>query len=232
MKDSKPVLVIGHIEHPSLEVVARAADSHEIPLLVKRPLRGEPLPPLEDVQGVIVLGGPQSAYDQEAHPYLVEEKNYIASAHAASAPTLAICLGSHLADEALGGDAYAGETGLEVGFLDVIAVGDAGDQLQGKFFSFHSDTMHVPPDATVLAISDRYVQAWRLGSVLAIQFHPDLDRDGIETLLGFEGEKLASFGVDVDALREELQVTDRSLGERLISDWIGSLRPVHAPVVC
>lgn len=225
MNDSSPVLVIGHIDEPSLEVVRRVAETHDISLLVKRPLRGEALPPLDDVQGVVVLGGPQSAYDERAHPYLAEEKAYIASAHAAGVPTLGICLGSHLAAEALGGKAHAGESGLEVGFIDVVAVDDAGEPLQGRFFSFHSDSMHVPPGATALAVSDRYIQAWSLGSVLAIQFHPDLDRDGIETLLGLEGEKLASFGVDVDALREELRVTDAAPGERLIGEWVGSLCP-------
>ena len=81
-----------------------------------------------------------------------------------------------------------------------------------------------PPSAVTLAVSDRYVQAWSSGSVLAIQFHPDLDRAGIETLLGFEGDKLASFGVDVPALRQELAATAPSPGERLVVDWLQTLR--------
>jgi len=224
MTDQRPVLVIGHIENPSVEVVAKAAAEVSIPYHVARPVGGDALPPLEDVTGVIVLGGPQSAYDVANHPYLVEEKAYIAAAYNADVPTMAVCLGSQLAAEALGGQALAGDKGLEVGFIDVKAVEDAGEALEGRFFSFHSDTMVPPPGAVMLAVSDRYVQAWSAGSVLAIQFHPDLDRSGVEALLGFEGDKLASFGVDVPALRQELAATEPSPGERLVVDWLQTLR--------
>lgn len=226
MNVERPLLVIGHVVHPSLEVIGKVADQMGMPYQVARPVVGDALPPLEDVAGVIVLGGPQSAYDTATHPYLDAEKDYIAAAHRADVPTMAVCLGSQLAAEALGGRALAGEKGLEVGFIDIKAVEDAGESLEGRFFSFHSDTMIPPPDAVTLAVSDRYVQAWSSGSVLAIQCHPDLDRSGIETLLGFEGEKLASFGVDVTALRQELTATQPSPGERLVVDWLRALQGV------
>ncbi len=229
MTDTRPLLVIGHIGQPSLEVIARAADAGATTLRVARPVRGEALPPLDEVRGVIVLGGPQSAYDEDRYPYLASEKAYLAASHAADVPTLAICLGSHLAAEALGGEAYAGVAGLEVGLVDVRAVDDAGEALEGRFFSFHSDTLRVPLGARVLAVSDRYVQAWSSGSVLAIQFHPDLDHTGIATLLALEGEKLAASGVDVGALRQELEATDLSSGERLVNDWVRSLQGTRCP---
>lgn len=226
MTIERQLLVIGHVVHPSLEVIGKVADQARMPYQVARPVVGEALPPLEGVAGVIVLGGPQSAYDTATHPYLDAEKDYIAAAHRANVPAMAVCLGSQLAAEALGGRALAGEKGLEVGFIDIEAVEDAGESLEGRFFSFHSDTMIPPPDAVTLAVSDRYVQAWSSGSVLAIQFHPDLDRTGIETLLGLEGEKLASTGVDVTALRQELTATQPSPGERLVVDWLRALQGV------
>lgn len=224
MTSRKPVVVIGHIPKPSLEVIARVAQAYGVPLEVTRPMLGEAAPPVSRVAGVIVLGGPQSAYDEAAHPYLKTEKKYIAAAHDAGVPTLAICLGSQLAAEALGGRAHAGATGLEFGLIDVKGVNEAGDALAGRFFSFHSDTMRVPPHACVLAVTDRYVQAWSSGSVLAVQFHPELERGGIETLLGGEGEKLTAFGVDIAALRRELATTDPAPGERLVASWFTSLR--------
>lgn len=230
MTNRPPVLVIGHIDTPSLEVVEKAAAVDGTTLRVVRPHLGEQLPPLSEVRGVIALGGPQSAYHESEHPHLVTERNYIAEAHAVDTPTLAICLGSQLAAVALGGSAHTGESGLEVGFIDVTAVHHEGERLAGRYFSFHSDTMDVPPQATVLAVSDRYVQAWTSGSVLAIQFHPDLDHNGIETLLGFEGPKLESFGVDVDGLRRELHATETLPGEHLIVGWLRSLDVVPDPV--
>lgn len=197
MTELKPVLVIGHIDDPSLAVIAWAAEANSVSLKLVRPVRGEPLPPLSDVLGIIVLGGPQSAYNEAGHAYLDDEKEYIRSAHTEEVPTLGICLGSQLAAEALGGEAYAGESGLEFGYIDVKAAEGASIDFNGRFFSFHSDSMRPPPHSTVLAVSDRYVQAWTSGSVLAIQYHPELDQDGINALLDLEGEKLASFGVDL-----------------------------------
>jgi GMP synthase (glutamine-hydrolysing) len=223
MNDQRPVLVIGHVKNPSLEVVGKVAEAVGMPLHVARPVVGDGLPPLEDITGIIVLGGPQSAYDTVDHPYLIGEKDYLAAAYNADVPTMAVCLGSQLAAEALGGRALAGENGLEVGFIDVKAIEDAGAAFEGRFFSFHSDTMVPPPSAVTLAVSDRYVQAWSMGSVLAIQFHPDLDRAGIETLLEFEGDKLASFGVNVPALRQEVAATEPSPGERLVLAWLQAL---------
>ncbi len=229
MTGRKPVVVIGHDRKPSLEVIARAARARGMPLQVTRPVLGEDVPPVNEVTGVIVLGGPQSAYDEAAHPYLRAEKRYIAAAHAAAVPTLAICLGAQLAAEALGGKAHAGTSGPEVGFIDVKSVDEAGDGLAGRFFSFHSDTMRVPPDARVLAVTGRYMQAWISGSVLALQFHPDLDRSAIETLLDAGREKVTASGIDVPAFRRELAAADPEPGERLVASWFTSLRTGSGP---
>ena len=43
---------------------------------------------------MVVLGGPQSAYDD--HPYLATEERYLADAVDAELPVLAICLGSQV----------------------------------------------------------------------------------------------------------------------------------------
>ena len=221
MTDPAPVLVIGHTPDLALGTLTRAAVHSGARLRVVRPCQGEALPPVEHVRGAIVLGGPQSAHATDV-PYLDAEKSFIAAAHAAGLPTLAICLGSQLAAEALGGTARPGQ-GLEVGFIDVLAVDDAGTGLAGNYFSLHSDTMDPPVGAKVLAVSDRYVQAWRHGAVLSIQFHPDLDRDGITTVLAHETQKLTAAGVDVGPILRELETVDVSPGRRLITSWLRSL---------
>lgn len=218
-----PLLVIGHIPKPSTDVVEKAAAVHEVPIKVVRPSAGEDLPRLADVRGVVVLGGPQSAYQEKEYPYLATEKTYVAAAYTAGVPMLAICLGSQIAADALGGKALEGEDGLEVGFIEVEPLADEGNWLAGRYFSFHTDTVEPPPGAKKLATSDRYIQAWSLGSVLAIQFHPDLHRSGIEAVLAVEEAKLAFAGVDVPALRADVVTADLRPGLRLLADWIASV---------
>lgn len=230
---SKPtLLVIGHVAELSLDRLQESADAHGLALQVVRPALGEPLPadPEEHV-GVVVLGGPQSAYHIEQHTYLADEVDFIASAHRAGVAILGICLGSQLLAVALGGEALPGDGGLEYGFIDVTPIGEVGDDVAGRHFSFHSDTFRLPEGATLLAVTDRYPQAWRLDNSLALQFHPELDRAGVEALLDVEDEKLTRFGIDLDILRKENAEEMRAPhdGVRLIDRWIArhAVRPDH-----
>lgn len=131
--------------------------------------------------GLVVLGGELAAYDP--HPAVAASLALIRVAAARAAPTLGICLGAQLAARALGGRAYRDpEAGLELGWVPVEAtsagradavVGQLGDP--AKVFDWHRDTFSLPPGAALLARSAAYPQAFRLGSVVGVQFHPEAD---------------------------------------------------------
>lgn len=217
------LLVVAHIARPALGLIEPAAAAEGLTVEVVRPVLGEPLPADPAAYaGVIVLGGPQSAYDPDAPPALADEIAFLARAHDRQVPVLGICLGSQLLSQALGGEALPGGAGLECGLIDVEPVDEAGTALAGRYFSFHSDTFRVPEEATVLARSDRYPQAWRSGNSLALQFHPELDRDGAHFILDVEEEKLARFGIDVPAMRAQVD-GDPALsarGEEILAGWL------------
>lgn len=221
---SRTLTVIAHVDDPSMGILESSAQSADWRIHVVRPFRGETLPEPGNLEALTVLGGPQSAYDTASNPYLKTEINYLADAHRRAVPILAICLGSQLLAEALGGRAVPGESGLECGFIDVTS-SVAELPLQGRYFSFHSDTALPPAHAELLAESSCYLQSWRIGGSLAVQFHPELDTAGIEALLAIEGDKLAQFSVDVGAIRNEIAtaLTSPSPGELLLDAWFAAL---------
>jgi GMP synthase (glutamine-hydrolysing) len=139
---------------------------------------GEALPDWREYAGLIVMGGPMGAYEEDAHPWLVAEKNAIREAAEAGHPVWGVCLGAQLLAGALGARVYAGET-AEVGLLPVeLTSAAAGDPVfEGAPSSFptlqwHGDSFDLPDGATLLASSPAYRnQAFAYRRAYGLQFH-------------------------------------------------------------
>lgn len=199
------IIVITHEDRADTRLVEEFAAARGLDIHVVRPYRGDELPPLDDSAALICLGGPMAAYDDL--PFIVDEKAHLMQAVRSDRPVLGICLGSQLLADALGGTVMRGHLGPECGYIDVRRADDGDSDfdgtITGRFFSFHGDTMQPPEEATVLARSDRYVQAWTLGTALAVQFHPELSLEGLTEFFNIEADKIAAIGMDIDqSLRE------------------------------
>jgi GMP synthase (glutamine-hydrolysing) len=145
---------------------------------------GQPVPvALDGADGLVVLGGAMDFDETDAYPHLARTLDLLRDAAARSAPTLGICLGAQLAAAALGGRAYPGPAGEELGWtkVELTPAGQADPVLgvlqePAELFEWHHDTFDPPPGATLLAAGAAYpTQAFRLGSVVAVQFHPEVD---------------------------------------------------------
>jgi GMP synthase (glutamine-hydrolysing) len=145
---------------------------------------GEPVPTsLDGADGLVVLGGVMDADETGDYPHLLRTMDLLRDAAEREAPALGICLGAQLAAAALGGRAYPGPAGEELGW-NKVELTEAGraDPVTGaltepaELFEWHHDTFDLPPGATLLATGAVYPgQAFRLGSVVAVQFHPEVD---------------------------------------------------------
>lgn len=228
---SPTIPVICHVDEPSYGTLEHSAARAGRTLEPFRAFAGDRLPDVPGIDALVVLGGPQSAYDLDAHPYLRVEIDYLRAAHARGVPILALCLGSHLLAQALGGTCVPGANGLECGFIDVRSA-TAELPLAGRYFSFHTDTALLPPQAEELATTDRYVQSWRVENSLAIQFHPELDASGIAALLAIEDRKLTDHGIDVAALRRSVddELAEPNPGRVLLDTWFNTLPGVGETV--
>lgn len=155
-------------------------------LLRARPLWNAPVPTLDDIgDGVIVLGGRMSAHDQAEHPWIDPLKDLLVQLVEADVPVLAICLGHQLLAEALGGCVQVADPdGGEHGPVEIFWTGmGRQDPLTERLAlngasvvaESHSDVVtSLPPGATLLGSSERYAnQAFRLGSAVGVQFHPE-----------------------------------------------------------
>ncbi len=147
---------------------------------------GEALPGREEgFDAIVAMGGPMSVNDDDALPWLREEKEFIAAAVHAGTPFFGACLGVQLLASALGSKVYPGpepEVGLlpvrltEAARSDPVFAGLPEDLLT---FQWHGDTFDLPPGATRLAASPAYVnQAFRFGErAYGVQFHLEVSAE-------------------------------------------------------
>ncbi|CAL8974307.1 Carbamoyl-phosphate synthase small chain [Propionicimonas sp. T2.31MG-18] len=197
------------------------------------PLWQRPVPDVGSLgDGVIVLGGRMSAHDTAEHPWIEPLKQFMVDAVDAGIPLLGICLGHQLLAEAFGGTVTVrhpggGEHGAcrvtwREAALDDPLLGRLAEQGDSLLPESHDDAVTVlPPGAVPLASSAAYPhQAFRIGSAVGVQFHPEASPE----LMGRWAEL---GGGDGRALRRAMQAQDTEVSRngRLIAQaFCGQLR--------
>jgi GMP synthase-like glutamine amidotransferase len=194
------VVVIRHHEEDSAGFIADAFEARGAQLsTLLFPTEG-PLPGLDGVSHVVMLGSTSSVYAEgPARDWIDQDLDYLRRADTAGVPVLGICFGAQLLAAAFGGSVEpAGRT--ELGW---VTVDSADHELipPGPWLEFHHDRSVPPAHATVLARNAVGVQAFRLGRHLAVQFHPEVDGAQFKLWLdsGARAE-IGSLGMDPDKI--------------------------------
>jgi GMP synthase-like glutamine amidotransferase len=156
------------------------------------------LPKLEEIDWLIVMGGPMGAYEENIYPWLVDEKKFIEQAIESGIKVLGICLGAQLIASVLGAKVYP-NAHKEIGWfpLRLTTVGAASYLFEGfptefTVFHWHGDTFDLPAGAKHLAASEACVhQAFLYNkNVLGLQFHLDVLKDNIAEWVQSGAEEL------------------------------------------
>lgn len=118
--------------------------------------------------GLVVLGGPQDAWDDEAHPELGRVIALLRRFLAASKPILGICLGGQLLARALGGSVGRMKGGYERGLVPMTVPAGAPASIVpaagARLASWHQDSFTLPEGAELLLSSESCPnQAFRFG---------------------------------------------------------------------
>jgi GMP synthase-like glutamine amidotransferase len=180
-------------------------------------------PTLAEFDGLLILGGAMSVYDEVEFPWLASEKEFLQAALRAGKITLAICLGAQLVAQALGGEVHRNPE-PEIGFWTVrfSAKALAHPLLRGwpdkaTVLHWHVDTFTVPPGAVRVGMSagcaaQGYV--WGDG-IIGLQFHPEMTEEMVEKLINFENHEMAE--------EQEFVQTAGQIRSKLKSVWKGRL---------
>ena len=211
------VLVIRHHDVDSAGFIAAAFEARGAELAVHLVPDDGPLPALDGVDHVVVLGSISSVNDPDR--WIAEELAWLRTADEAGLPVLGICFGAQAICAAFGGRVEAMDH-KEIGWTLVDSV-DPELIPVGPWLEFHGDRCLAPAAATVLARNDAGVQAFRIGRHLAVQFHPEVDGPQLKRWLDGGGHQDAErLGLDpdqflADTIGEEPAARERA--DRLVA---------------
>jgi GMP synthase-like glutamine amidotransferase len=159
-----------------------------------------PLPPLDGLDHVILLGAKWSVYDEASIGHWIgAELAWLRQADQAGVPVLGICFGAQALAAAFGGSVKPVGR-YEVGWTMIESL-DPEMIEPGPWLEFHQDQCLPPASARLLARNEVCVQAFSIGPHLAVQFHPEVDGEQLKRWLDAEGGELArEAGQDPDTL--------------------------------
>jgi len=181
--------------------------------------------------GFVIAGGMDgSMIAPERWPWLMEEAAWARKLVDESRPVLGLCLGAQIIALAHGGRGGPRPDGMmELGFCPIEATEEGRELFRGLdhiYQAHYEGITDLPEDAELLATSAAFpVQAYRLGSAIGLQGHPDARGQDIADWFGDNETELTRPGIQplaeqlVMARRYEASIQDWT--ERFLTAWIG-----------
>lgn len=233
------ILVFEHSSRSGILRLGKTLRDHSHRLRIVKLHEGDPVPPdLDDVDGIVSCGGPQSATD-DSLGWLEGEMDLIRHANERDLPIVGLCLGCQIVARALGGRVERMMEDPEIGWHEIklTPVGredPAHAGLPWRMVAAHWHGDHVaelPPEAHLLASSERCeVQAWSLGlRTYCFQYHPELEQHSYDDFAGDAPDVLDRLELPLSELRRQ---TDKQYPEfeRLTNRLFESLAILVMPV--
>ncbi|WP_054025161.1 type 1 glutamine amidotransferase [Bacillus sp. FJAT-28004] len=174
---------------------------------------------LDEMDLLVICGGPMSVYEEEKYPWLAAEKQFVQQAIQLDKKVLGICFGAQMIAELLGSPVYRNEY-KEIGWHSINRTQEEHSWLSGlpeQFISFqwHGDTFDLPQDTRLLAYSEACkVQAFAYRErVIGLQFHLETTPACMESMFAHWSSELiqAPYIQTAEQIRSQFARSEQSL---------------------
>ncbi len=218
-----------------------ALNEHGHKLRIIRTYKGD-LPPqdLDDVDGVLVMGGPMDTDQQDQYPWMAPEIAFIKRAHDAKISVVGICLGAQLIAVALGGEvARMQRAEVGIGRVNASFFGTVDPLLSGIPWSvpvlhFHGcEVTKAPVGGTPAPLQSSPVskaQSFKVGmTTYAFQYHFEATRSMYVDWIDASADWLAKHDYTPAQLKQLIDADEdryRLFGEKLCDNIVTLLFPI------
>jgi GMP synthase (glutamine-hydrolysing) len=144
-----------HVAFEGLGLISQWLEMQECEVSCTRLYRNEVLPAVQELDMLIVMGGPMGIYDEKEYPWLIEEKAFIRHCIAEKKVVLGVCLGAQLLADALGSTVQPNRC-KEIGWFAIERQAGVPQYLQTLLpreitvLHWHGDTFALPAGAIPL----------------------------------------------------------------------------------
>ncbi|GAA5521875.1 type 1 glutamine amidotransferase [Aliifodinibius salicampi] len=185
---------IHYLQHVSFEgpgYIETWAEQQDHKLTGTHLFNAETLPASENIDALIIMGGPMGIDDEQDYPWLKKEKVFIKECISRKKKVLGICLGAQLIADALGAEVVT-LLEKEIGWFPVQWTPSARNHPTLNFLPpqqivlhWHGDMFYRPNGAINLGCSEGCEnQGFMLDDyVLGLQFHLEMTKEGLSQLI-------------------------------------------------
>lgn len=181
--------VIQHVAFEGLAAIQEWCDNKGVDVRNYRLDQSQLLPNAEDIEFLIILGGPMSAND--TYHWLEQERELIRQVMLLKKPILGICLGAQQIAKVLGAAIFQGAD-KEVGWHPIQSTSTMFDFIPRDMtvFHWHGEQFELPQGATKLFQSEACPQQGFVYDhrIIGLQFHFESTKESIETLLANDSD--------------------------------------------
>ncbi len=198
--------------------------------------QGQTLPaPDAGFDGVIIMGGPQSANDDT--DYILAELAWLKNMISAGMPMLGICLGAQLMAKAAGAGVFPAAV-RELGWLPVYHTNETADDPVFRnmpdglsVFQWHGETFSLTDSMVSVASNpDVPAQAFRIGAgQYGLQSHVEINQSIIESWIAHGTSERGHLGIEgISLLHKDSKLYLASMQhfcKQLVRAWLQEITP-------